>query len=229
MKKWWIIGIVVLLILIAGGIWENERGSAPPSALSLGTATNTQVPPATTTTPVSATTPTSTQTNSNTPVMKHLITLKTSLGSITFATYDDDAPLAVNNFITLAEKGFYNGVIFHRVIQGFMIQGGDPTGSGYGGPGYTFADELNSSTPSYQQGYVTGVVAMANSGPNTNGSQFFIMLAPTPLPHLYTIFGKVTSGQDVVNAIGALPVDANNKPLNPPVIESVTVAPYTAN
>jgi cyclophilin family peptidyl-prolyl cis-trans isomerase len=110
-----------------------------------------------------------------------------------------------------------------------MIQGGDPTGTGYGGPGYTFKDELNPATPSYQEGYATGVVAMANSGPNTNGSQFFIMLATTALPHSYTIFGKVTSGQDVVNAIGALPVDANNKPLNPPVIESVIVAPYTAN
>jgi cyclophilin family peptidyl-prolyl cis-trans isomerase len=222
MKKWWIIGIVVLLLAIGGGIWENSGGAPAAPPLSLSTPGGAQATP-----PQQAPTPTST--NSNLPVMKHLITLKTSLGSITFATYDDDAPLAVNNFITLAQKGFYNGVIFHRVIQGFMIQGGDPTGTGRGGPGYTFADELNSTTPSYKQGYVTGVVAMANAGPNTNGSQFFIMLAPTPLPHLYTIFGKVTSGQNVVNAIGALPVDANDKPLNPPVIQSVTVAPYTAN
>lgn len=163
------------------------------------------------------------------PVMKHLITIKTSLGDIAFATYDEDAPLATNNFITLAEKGFYNGVIFHRVIKGFMIQGGDPTGTGAGGPGYTFKDELDPSTPSYKNGYVTGVVAMANAGPNTNGSQFFIMLATTSLPHLYTIFGKVVSGQSVVDAIGNLPVDQNDRPLNPPVMESVTVAPYAPN
>jgi len=157
------------------------------------------------------------------PVSKHTITLETSLGNITFATYDDDAPNTVANFITLAQKGFYDNVIFHRVIKGFMVQGGDPTGTGTGGPGYAFADELNPSTPSYQAGYATGVVAMANAGPNTNGSQFFIMLATTPLPHNYTIFGKVTAGQDVVNAIGNLPVDGSDRPLNPPVIESVTV------
>ena len=157
------------------------------------------------------------------PISKHTITLQTSLGNITFATYDDDAPNTVTNFITLAQKGFYDNIIFHRIIKGFMIQGGDPTGTGTGGPGYTFADELNPSTLSYQEGYVTGVVAMANAGPNTNGSQFFIMLATTPLPHNYTIFGKVTQGQDVVGAIGNLPVDANDRPLNPPIIKSVIV------
>jgi len=156
--------------------------------------------------------------------MKHLITLKTSLGDITFATFDDDAPKTVQNFITLANKGFYNNVIFHRVISGFMIQGGDPTGTGTGGPGYSFADELNPSTPSYQAGYVRGVVAMANAGPNTNGSQFFIMLQDTSLPHNYTIFGKVVSGQDVVDAIGNLPTNSNDRPLNPPVIKNVVVA-----
>jgi cyclophilin family peptidyl-prolyl cis-trans isomerase len=159
----------------------------------------------------------------NQPISDHMITLQTSLGDITFETYDKDAPNTVNNFITLANKGFYNNVIFHRVIKGFMIQGGDPTGTGRGGPGYTFADELNSATPSYQAGYVTGVVAMANAGPNTNGSQFFIMLAPTSLPHLYTIFGKVTAGQDVVNAIGNVPVDSNDKPLTPVTIKAVIV------
>ena len=152
-----------------------------------------------------------------------MITLQTTMGDITFETYDTDAPNTVNNFITLAQKGFYDNVIFHRVIKGFMIQGGDPTGTGRGGPGYTFADELNPSTPSYQAGYQTGVVAMANAGPNTNGSQFFIMLADTPLPHSYTIFGKVTKGQDVVDAIGNLPVDANDRPLTPPAIKDVIV------
>ncbi len=155
--------------------------------------------------------------------MKHLITLKTSLGDIQFETYDADAPKTVQNFITLANKGFYNNVIFHRVIPGFMIQGGDPTGTGTGGPGYTFADELNPATPSYQAGYKKGVVAMANAGPNTNGSQFFIMLADYPLPNNYTIFGKVTRGQDVVDAIGVLPRDSNDRPLTPPAIKSVAI------
>ena len=155
--------------------------------------------------------------------MKHLVTLKTTLGEIEFVTYDSDAPRAVNNFITLVGKNFYNGVIFHRVIKGFMIQGGDPTGTGTGGPGYEFPDELNPATASYITGYKKGVVAMANAGPNTNGSQFFIMLADTPLPHAYTIFGAVMKGQDVVDAIGNLPTDSGDRPLNPPAIESVTV------
>jgi cyclophilin family peptidyl-prolyl cis-trans isomerase len=158
------------------------------------------------------------------PPMKHIITLKTSLGDIAFETYDADAPKAVNNFITLAEKNFYNNVIFHRVIKGFMIQGGDPTGTGRGGPGYSFEDELNPAAPSYQAGYARGVVAMANSGPNTNGSQFFIMLKDTALPHLYTIFGKVVKGQEVVDAIGDLPTSTGDRPLSPPVILSVAVA-----
>lgn len=160
----------------------------------------------------------------NQPVSMHLITLKTSMGDIQFETYDQDAPKTVNNFITLAQKGFYNNVIFHRVIKGFMIQGGDPTGTGSGGPGYKFADELDPNTPSYQQGYVKGVVAMANAGPDTNGSQFFIMAADYPLPHNYTIFGKVVAGQDVVDAINSLPTNPqNDKPLNPPKILSATV------
>jgi len=126
--------------------------------------------------------------------------------------------------ISLAKKGYYNSLIFHRVIEGFMIQGGDPTGTGSGGPGYTFADELNPSTDSYKAGYVRGVVAMANAGPNTGGSQFFIMHKDTPLPHSYTIFGKVISGMDVVDAIATTPVDANDKPLQEVKMTKVTVA-----
>ncbi len=118
---------------------------------------------------------------------------------------------------------------FHRVIKGFMIQGGDPLSQddantsrwGTGGPGYQFADELNPSTPSYKAGYKKGVVAMANSGPNTNGSQFFIMLEDNPLPNNYTIFGHVISGQDVVDAIGATPTDQNDRPKAPVTIEKV--------
>ena len=159
----------------------------------------------------------------NQPIMKHLVTIKTNIGEIEIATYDEDAPKTVENFITLANKGFYNGVIFHRVIEGFMIQGGDPTGTGTGGPGYKFEDELNPATLSYQEGYKKGVVAMANSGKNTNGSQFFIMLADNPLQHDYTIFGKVIKGQEVVDAIGSATTDANDRPLSPVKMESVSV------
>ncbi len=159
----------------------------------------------------------------------HQVTLQTSKGTIVFETYDQDAPKTVENFISLANKGFYNGLIFHRVIEGFMIQGGDPTGTGMGGPGYKFADELSSSTLSAKQGYVRGVVAMANSGPNTNGSQFFIMQKDTPLPHNYTIFGKVLSGLDVVDAIAKTPRDSSDRPLTKVTMDKVTVATSTGN
>lgn len=155
--------------------------------------------------------------------MNHIITIKTNMGEIRFMTYDEDAPKTVNNFITLAQDGFYDGVIFHRVIDGFMIQGGDPTGIGMGGPGYTFEDELNPETDSYKEGYKKGVVAMANSGPDTNGSQFFIMVADYSLPHNYTIFGKVISGQEVADAIAKKEKDSNDKPIFSVIMEKVTV------
>ena len=160
------------------------------------------------------------QTNQN---KMHIVTLKTNFGEIQFETYDADAPKTVNNFITLAEKGFYNNLIFHRVIKGFMIQGGDPKGNGTGGPDYQFEDELNPSAESYKTGYKKGVVAMANAGPNTNGSQFFIMLADYPLPNNYTIFGKVINGQEVIDAIGNTQIGANDKPVKPVIMEKVTV------
>jgi cyclophilin family peptidyl-prolyl cis-trans isomerase len=156
--------------------------------------------------------------------LMNTVTIETNKGVIVFETYDADAPKTVENFITLANKGYYNGVIFHRVIEGFMIQGGDPTGTGTGGPGYKFADELNPSTPSYKEGYKRGVVAMANSGPNTNGSQFFIMHNDNPLPNLYTIFGKVVSGIEVVDAIATTPVDGADRPIDKVVIQKVTVS-----
>lgn len=152
-----------------------------------------------------------------------MITLDTNYGTIVFETYDNDAPNTVKNFVTLAEKGFYNGVTFHRVIKGFMIQGGDPSGNGTGGPGYKFNDELNPNTESYKAGYKRGVVAMANAGPNTNGSQFFIMHADYPLPNAYTIFGKVVSGLDVVDKIANVQTGANDKPVSPVVMNKVTV------
>ena len=154
----------------------------------------------------------------------HSITITTTLGEIHFRTYADAAPQTVENFVTLARDGFYDGVIFHRVIDGFMIQGGDPTGTGRGGPGYRFDDEIDPSSDLYQRGYRTGVVAMANSGPNTNGSQFFIMVADYPLPPAYTIFGEVVSGQEVANAIAQVETGAQDRPLEDVVMQSVRVS-----
>ncbi|HPL92979.1 MAG TPA: peptidylprolyl isomerase [bacterium] len=153
----------------------------------------------------------------------NMITIETNHGTIVFETYNQDAPNTVANFIKLASNGFYDNLTFHRVIPGFMIQGGDPNGNGTGGPGYQFADELNPNTPSYKEGYKKGVVAMANAGPNTNGSQFFIMTADYPLPHDYTIFGKVVSGQDVVDAIANVPTGRNDRPVEPVVMKTVKV------
>src|SRR3989339_693215 len=132
------------------------------------------------------------------PAMNKIITIKTNLGEIKFTTYPDDVPKTVANFITLAQKGFYNGVIFHRVIDGFMIQGGDPTGTGRGGPGYAFEDEVKGNPLTHD----TCVISMANAGPNTNGSQFFITHSPqSHLNGKHTVFGKVINGQAVVNTI----------------------------
>lgn len=138
------------------------------------------------------------------PVTANAATIHTAKGDIVLQLYPQDAPKTVQNFSTLAKYGYYNNLTFHRVEPGFVIQGGDPSGNGTGGYsiyGPTFEDELNSETESYKAGYVEGVLAMANRGPNTNGSQFFIMLADNPLPHSYTIFGKVTEGMDVVKQI----------------------------
>jgi cyclophilin family peptidyl-prolyl cis-trans isomerase len=161
--------------------------------------------------------------NNNDKNMNYEITLKTNKGDIKFETYYDDAPRTVDNFVKLAEEGFYDGVIFHRVIDGFMIQGGDPTGTGTGGPGYSFADEIDPESEIYQEGYKKGVVAMANAGPNTQGSQFFIMVADYPLPPNYTIFGKVVSGQEVADAISVVEKDGRDKPLQDVIIQEVVL------
>lgn len=144
--------------------------------------------------------------------------ISTEKGDIVIELYADTAPMAVSNFVYLAEGGYYDGVIFHRVIEGFMIQGGDPTGTGRGGPGYQFKDELSDDRT-----YTRGTVAMANAGANTNGSQFFIVHKDSPLPHDYTIFGNVVSGMDVVDAIAATPTDRTDRPLESIVMEKVTV------
>ena len=148
------------------------------------------------------------------------VTFDTSLGEIELELFPDDAPKTVENFLKLAREGFYDGVVFHRVIPDFMIQGGDPTGTGRGGPGYEFEDEFN------EQRVVRGALAMANAGPNTNGSQFFIVTADaTPwLDGKHTVFGRVSAGMTVVDEISRLPRDARDRPLESVTIERVDVA-----
>ncbi len=145
--------------------------------------------------------------------------IHTSAGDIAVDLYAADAPQTVNNFVFLGGDGFYDDVIFHRVIPGFMVQGGDPTGTGRGGPGYRFRDELGHSKSSYKR----GTLAMANSGPNTNGSQFFIMHADYGLPNQYSIFGEVTEGLEIVDAIAAAATGAQDRPLAPVTINSMTI------
>lgn len=146
---------------------------------------------------------------------KHRIELQTSKGSITLELNADAAPKTVTNFLALASSGYFEGLTFHRVIPGFMIQGGDPNGNGTGGHsifGATFEDEIDASSPLYKIGYKKGVIAMANRGPDTNGSQFFIMDADYPLPPSYTIFGHVVSGQDVVSSIARTERGPSDRP-----------------
>ena len=143
--------------------------------------------------------------------------IHTTRGTIAIDLFDEDAPKTVENFRKLASDHFYDGIIFHRVIRDFMIQGGCPQGTGTGGPGYTFDDEINDHK------LVRGALAMANAGPDTNGSQFFILTADSApwLDGKHTVFGHVTAGMDAVDAIEALPTGANDRPLDPPAIESV--------
>jgi len=161
----------------------------------------------------------STQTNDSVTVA----VVKTNMGTFEIELYPKEAPKTVENFTGLAQKGYYNGVIFHRVIDGFMIQGGDPTGTGRGGQsiwGKPFRDEIAKELKHVGP----GILSMANAGPNTNGSQFFVTLAATPwLDGRHTVFGKVVSGLDVVMNIGKVETDESDKPLNKVVMESVTI------
>jgi cyclophilin family peptidyl-prolyl cis-trans isomerase len=159
------------------------------------------------------------------PTKHYTATLTTNKGSFVVELYPDDAPKTVNNFVCLAKAGYYANSPFHRILAGFVIQGGDPTGTGGGGPGYQFADEP------ITRDYELGTLAMANAGPNTNGSQFFVIVGPAgeQLPKNYTIFGKVTSGMDVVNTIAKTPTKDNGRgeqsaPLEPIVLQQVTIA-----
>ena len=197
----------ILIIVILGG-WFLLKGSNQ--------------------TPVSQTLPTL-QTNNE--ENKMTATLRTNKGDITIEFFEKDAPNTVANFIKLAKEGFYDGVKFHRVIKGFMDQTGDPLSKddtkmalwGTGDPGYKFADEIDTQSDLYKMGYKKGIVAMANSGPNTNGSQFFIMAVDYPLPPLYTIFGKVVTGQEVVDAINNVKTGANDRPIDAIAINTITL------
>jgi len=152
------------------------------------------------------------------PAKTYTATIETTAGTMTAQLFASEAPRTVNNFVFLAGEGFYTDVIFHRVISGFMIQGGDPTGTGTGGPGYRFDGE-----PVTRQ-YLRGTLAMANAGPNTNGSQFFVMHADYPLPPNYTIFGKLSAGEEIVDTIAGAPTGAQDRPVEPVAIKSVTIS-----
>lgn len=147
-------------------------------------------------------------------------TIRTNHGSIVIELFPSQAPKTVNNFVTLSKDGFYDGIIFHRVIPNFMIQGGDPTGTGMGGPGYQFEDEFDPSLRFDK----AGLLAMANAGPNTNGSQFFITTVPTPhLTGAHTIFGAVTEGQDIVDAISKAPTSSGDRPVDEVRIDGIDI------
>ena len=152
--------------------------------------------------------------------MNRKVHFHTNLGDFTAELFEDKVPKTAGNFLELVEKGFYDGIIFHRVIDDFMIQGGDPTGTGMGGPGYTIDDEFGPGLAHSSE----GILSMANAGPNTGGSQFFITLVPTPwLDGHHAIFGKITEGMDVVHKIGSTPTDFADRPLEDVVMEKVEI------
>jgi cyclophilin family peptidyl-prolyl cis-trans isomerase len=215
----------ILVVLLFGGMiaacGEDDALTTPAGQSSAGQATPAQGSGQAGATPgmMSWTSPPEMQLEEG---VDYGAVIRTSLGEMTIDLFEEEAPLTVNNFIFLARQGFYEGVPFHRVINGFMIQTGDPTGTGSGGPGYRFADEP------VNREYLRGTVAMANSGPNTNGSQFFIMHADRPLQPNYTIFGIVTEGVETLNAIANVEVSMNAmgemaSPVDPVVIERVEI------
>ncbi len=152
--------------------------------------------------------------------MNRTAVIETNFGTMEIELFEDKVPITTQNFINLAENGFYDGAIFHRVIQGFMIQGGDPTGTGMGGPGYTIPDEFHPDLRHDSK----GILSMANAGPNTGGSQFFITLAPQPhLDNRHSVFGKLISGENVLDVIGSVTTDSNDRPIENVVMTRVTI------
>lgn len=211
-----------ILVLLGAGWWFLSGGAASGGTLSAGTSS---IATATETSGPVATSTSATTTNPTKNIMS--ATLHTSMGDITIEFFPAQAPNTVANFIKLAQQGFYDGTKFHRVIKGFMIQGGDPLTKddskmalwGTGGPGYTFPDEIGPNNDN-----AMGTIAMANSGPNTNGSQFFINAVNNPsLNSGYTVFGKVTAGLSVVESINSVPTDSSDRPLTPVVLQSITL------
>jgi cyclophilin family peptidyl-prolyl cis-trans isomerase len=210
----WIVGGGIILLAIAGFLFMFTGDSGTAIKKDTPTVENKTLtmPP-------------------TTPSIYKEATIKTNQGDIVIKFYGADAPKTVDNFAKLAKDGFYSGIKFHRVIKGFMIQAGDPQSKddslkarwGSGGPGYQFDDEINASSQLYTTGYKRGIVAMANAGANTNGSQFFIMHQDYALPPKYTIFGEVLSGLEVVDKIANTKTGANDQPVEPMVINSVEI------
>ena len=192
-----VFGLVLVLIVVSGCLQTNNE-PAPVAEKLVDTSLSSE----------------------EIPMSNPIVVFETNQGTFKAELFKDKAPLTAQNFLDLTNKGFYNGLKFHRVIADFMLQGGDPNGNGTGGPGYKIKDEfgpgLKHSAP--------GMLSMANAGPNTGGSQFFVTLVPTPwLDGKHAIFGKVVSGMDVVEKIGALPTNANDAPLSPVIMTKVYV------
>jgi len=222
--------ILLILALFAMGCLPQATPAAEPTPTTIGTPRIEGSP-----TPLAGQTPTPNVVVSGGQSMKqyasppqmdidpsasYTAVIRTNLGQMTLELFAKDAPKTINNFVFLAEDGFYDGIIFHRVIPGFMIQGGDPTGTGTSGPGYQFEDEIVPALVFDEP----GILAMANSGANTNGSQFFITVVPTPhLNGAHTIFGKIVEGQNVADAIAMSPAAAGNRPIQNIVIEGIDI------
>jgi cyclophilin family peptidyl-prolyl cis-trans isomerase len=220
-----IVKLLVLLLIAAALILPSCSSPAPAPTPATPTPSTPSAPP---TTPI--TKGGSTMQWSSPPPLtidqnkQYTATIKTNFGTMTAQLYPKDAPNTVNNFVFLSRQGFYNGVVIHRIVKGFVFQGGDPTGTGSGGPGYKFADEK------ITKDYAEGTLAMANSGPNTNGSQFFVCLTNLSgrLPKNYTIFGQITDGMDIVKKIGEAPVTSSrsgeaSSPTGDVHIDSITI------
>lgn len=213
----WVITLLLITATLTVACSDSDDtveivNSPTPKPTANQTTATTPAPTTVTPTPF----PSATEASSANPVA----IIHTNMGDIKIELFQDEAPVTVNNFIKLANDGFYDGIIFHRVIANFMIQTGDPTGTGMGGPGYKFADEFD---PDLRHDG-PGVVSMANSGPNTNGSQFFITLEATPwLNDKHSVFGRVIEGQDVVKQIGSVETDSRDRPVTDVVMEQVII------
>jgi cyclophilin family peptidyl-prolyl cis-trans isomerase len=240
-----VLGMCLLVLLVMSGCTQTGKVIEPYSDSISSTAANvpsttptlpnpiaaatppasnpTPAAPAPTpapTTPTTQTSPSTTISPEGTHMPNPIVVFETNHGTFKAEIFADKAPLTAKNFLDLTNKGFYNGLTFHRIIKDFMIQGGDPNGNGTGGPGYKIKDEFG---PGLKHS-VPGMLSMANAGPNTGGSQFFVTLVPTPwLDGKHAIFGQVIAGMDIVQKIGKLPTDSGDEPLNPVVMEKVYV------